>query len=80
MRLWHSKAMSERPLRDDETFNQSPPFGDVNLFTSDMALREAVRREGAAWAHQDLTAFGALAGSVASLELGRLANEHPPEL
>jgi putative acyl-CoA dehydrogenase len=72
--------MSERPVPDDEAFNQSPPFVDVNLFTSDIALREAVRREGAAWAYHDLTAFGALAGSAASLELGRLANEHPPEL
>jgi putative acyl-CoA dehydrogenase len=52
----------------------------VNLFTSDMALGEAVAREGAAWARGDLDAFGALAGSATALELGRLANEHPPRL
>jgi putative acyl-CoA dehydrogenase len=72
--------MSERPFPDEQTFNQSPPFVDVNLFTSDMALQEAVRREAAASAYEDLSAFGALAGSAAALELGRLANEHPPEL
>ena len=72
--------MSERPFPDDQAFNQSPPFVDVNLFTSDTALREAVWREGAAWADENLSAFGALAGGAASLELGRLANEHLPEL
>ncbi len=72
--------MSKRSISDEEAFNQSPPFVDVNLFTSDVALQEAVRREGAGPAYQDLTAFGALVGSAASLELSRLANEHPPEL
>lgn len=32
---------------DDQIENQSPPFSDVNLFTSDTALQEAVVREGA---------------------------------
>jgi putative acyl-CoA dehydrogenase len=72
--------MTERPVPDGEAFNQSPPFVDVNLFTSDAALLEAVGREGAAWAHDSLAAFGRLAGSAAALEFGRLANEHPPEL
>jgi putative acyl-CoA dehydrogenase len=72
--------MTERPVPDDEAFNQSPPFVDVNLFTSDTALQEAVGREDAAWAYDGLAAFGRLAGSAAALELGRLANEHPPQL
>jgi putative acyl-CoA dehydrogenase len=72
--------MTDRSLPDDEASNQSAPFIDVNLFTSDAVLLEAVRREGAAWAYEELAAFGDLAGSAASLELGRLANEHPPEL
>ena len=29
-----------------EVLNQSPPFENVNLFTSDRALMEAVNREG----------------------------------
>src|SRR4029453_5747952 len=72
--------MTDRRLSDDQAFNQSPPFVDVNLFTSDTALQEAVRREGAAHAYENLSAFGGLVGSAASLELGRLANEHPPQL
>src|SRR5262245_1520545 len=72
--------MSERPFPEEQSFNQSPPFVHVNLFTSDTALQEAVRREGAASAYEDLSTFGALAGSAGSLELGRLANEHAPQL
>ena len=39
--------MAHRPAPDEEVLNQSPPFADVNLFTSDTALSEAVAREGA---------------------------------
>jgi putative acyl-CoA dehydrogenase len=58
--------------------NQSPLFADVNLFTSDHALRDAVTRAGIDPLREDLDAFGALWGSAASFERGRLANEHPP--
>jgi len=68
------------PPRDSADFNQSPPFVDVNLFTSDVVLREAVSREGADWARGDLETFGGVTGSAAAIELGRLANAHPPEL
>ena len=30
--------------------NQPPPLRDYNLYQQDVALREAVEREGAAWA------------------------------
>lgn len=63
----------------DRALNQSPPFGDVNLYESDKALSEAVEREGAGHAASILSAFGAQAGSSDSLELGRLANETPPK-
>jgi putative acyl-CoA dehydrogenase len=68
------------PIRDDPAFNQSPPFIDVNLFTSDQALRDAVAREGAEWAAADLEVFGGVAGGAAAIELGRCANAHPPDL
>jgi putative acyl-CoA dehydrogenase len=68
------------PSPDDAAFNQSPPFSDVNLFTSDRGLREAVAREGAGWAAEDLEIFGGVTGSATAIELGRLANAHPPEL
>ena len=63
-----------------EVFNQSPPFEDVNLFTADQALVEAVTREGGGHAAKRLTAFGAVCGSADALQRGRLANENPPRL
>ena len=53
---------------------------DFNPYLQDAALQEAVGREGAAWAHQDLTAFAKLTGSAGYIELGILANRHGPEL
>jgi putative acyl-CoA dehydrogenase len=63
-----------------EVFNQAAPFGDVNLFRCDPALREGLEREGAAWAGESLDQLGARLGSAAVLDLGRLANEFPPRL
>jgi len=72
--------MTDNPFATHEVFNQVPPPGDVNLFTADAALREAVAREGADWAADDLARYGAIAGSARGRELGRLANEHLPVL
>src|SRR5262245_50098990 len=63
-----------------EVFNQSPAFVDVNLFTSDRVLVEAVNREGGGAAVKRLTVFGETCGSAAAFERGRLANEYPPRL
>ena len=63
-----------------EVTNQSRPFHDVNLFTSDRVLREAVEREGGLAAVPQLMTFGAKAGSAEAFERGRLANDHPPRL
>jgi putative acyl-CoA dehydrogenase len=63
-----------------EVFNQPVELADTNLYDSDAALKEAVKREGAGWAAIGLEAFGARAGSSAFLELGVLANRNPPEL
>ncbi|HEY4251866.1 MAG TPA: isovaleryl-CoA dehydrogenase [Roseomonas sp.] len=60
--------------------NQPPPLADLDLFSSDRALSEAVAREGAAWAQSDLAGFGRRLGSAATLELGDLANRFPPVL
>ena len=67
-------------LETHEVFNQPPPFAGHNLFDSDLALREAAIREGGDWVAAPLSALGAVAGSEAVLELGELANRHPPEL
>jgi putative acyl-CoA dehydrogenase len=63
-----------------EVFNQPVELTDHNLFASDAALKEAVKREGAEWAADALDAFGARAGSAEYLEQGALANRNPPEL
>ena len=63
-----------------EVFNQPVELAGYNLYASDAALKEAVKREGAAWANEGLEAFGARAGSADFLELGTLANKNPPEL
>jgi putative acyl-CoA dehydrogenase len=63
-----------------EVFNQAPPFADVNLYQCDPALQEALAREGGAWAAATLDALGAQLGRAETLDLGRLANVHPPRL
>jgi putative acyl-CoA dehydrogenase len=62
-----------------EVSNLSRELCDYNMFTADVALREAVQREGAPWAEPELTAFGQLTGSADYLELGHLANKFQPE-
>ena len=61
-------------------FNQSPPLTDYNLFTSDTALQEALRREGAGDAAADLERAGAALGTLENFEHARLANRHTPVL
>ncbi len=60
--------------------NQVAPFENVNLFAGDLALQEAVAREGGAWSIDALHLAGAQLGSAATLELGRLANVNGPQL
>jgi putative acyl-CoA dehydrogenase len=61
-------------------FNQPPPFEDVNLFTADRVLAEALRREGAGWAEERARAFGEIVGRRETIAWGFQANEHPPVL
>ncbi|EDR7887443.1 isovaleryl-CoA dehydrogenase [Salmonella enterica subsp. enterica] len=61
-------------------FNQPAPLNNSNLFLSDGALCEAVSREGAGWDSDLLASIGQQLGTAESLELGRLANAHLPEL
>jgi len=62
-----------------EVTNVARELVDYNVYREDRALGEAVRREGAAWADDDLARFGALVGRAEYLELGALANKNPPE-
>ena len=63
-----------------EVMNQPQPLEDYNLLAGDLPLQEALVREGAAWALDDIRRFGAELGSRAVLELGDLANRFEPEL
>jgi putative acyl-CoA dehydrogenase len=63
-----------------QVINQPPPLEGHNAFTLDLALGEALVREGAAWASDALEELGALAGSAEAIEWGRVANDNPPLL
>ena len=67
-------------LATHEVTNQPPAFGGRNLYLADLPLREAVRREAGDWLDGRMVALGAVVGSEEVLELGDLANRHPPEL
>jgi putative acyl-CoA dehydrogenase len=70
----------QAPFRTHEVVNMSPPLAGYNLFETDAVLREAVLREGAAWAVPELSAFGERVGRQETIELGFLANRNPPVL
>ena len=67
-------------LGTHEVANQPPPFAGRNLYASDVAFKEAARREGGEWLDEPLARLGALAGSEHVLRLGLQANRYPPEL
>jgi putative acyl-CoA dehydrogenase len=60
--------------------NQPPPFAGRNLYLTDLALREAVRREAGDWLDERARILGEVAGSEAVLALGEAANRNKPEL
>ncbi|MCI0466478.1 MAG: DNA alkylation response protein, partial [Beijerinckiaceae bacterium] len=62
------------------SFNQTPPFENIDLFASDTALREALALAVAGHETEGLSAFGKDFGSAETMLLGRLANENPPRL
>jgi putative acyl-CoA dehydrogenase len=61
-----------------EVFNQAPPLAGHNLFTADNALVGAVKREGAAWALDDLSRFGELMAGAEIQAWGFQANQNAP--
>ncbi len=67
-------------LETHEVTNQPPPFEDVNLYKSDIALTDAVRREGGGSHETRLAAFGARAGSAEVAEWAFEANRNVPQL
>ena len=67
-------------FRTHEVLNQPPPLADGDLFATDRPLAEAVTREGASWAVDQLGAWGRKLGSARVQDLGVQANRCPPVL
>jgi len=63
-----------------EVFNQSPPYEDIDLYSSDLPLQEAVRVNGAGDEASALTAFGRQWGTAEMFAAARRANENTPKL
>ena len=73
--------MTTSPRFDtQEVFNQSPLYEDIDLFSSDVPLIEAVEANGASSAAAALSAFGRQWGTAEMFALARRANENPPKL
>ncbi len=63
-----------------EVTNQAPPIVPYNVFEADVALREAIGREGAGWGVDRLRDIGALAGSPEALEHSERCERNEPVL
>ncbi len=63
-----------------EVRNQAPPLQPVNLFEVDLALGEALEREGGGWGVDRAREAGAVAGSAETREHSRRAEHNLPIL
>ncbi len=63
-----------------EVLNQAPDLEPLNLFEADLALREALLREGGDWGRERAHEAGEVAGSVAAREHCRRAERNLPIL
>lgn len=63
-----------------EVLNQPPPLENINLFTTDRCLSEAVARGGAGAASADLAELGEKLGRPETLRLAEAANANGPVL
>jgi putative acyl-CoA dehydrogenase len=60
--------------------NQPPPLVDYDLFASDRALVDAIRKSEASWAQTALHDIGRRAGSAEAIDWGFDANRYAPVL
>ncbi len=63
-----------------EVFNQPPPLQPIDLLESDLALQEALEREGGNWGLDAVREAGVVAGGIDALEHGRRAERNEPRL
>jgi putative acyl-CoA dehydrogenase len=69
-----AEKVVQRPL------NQPPSLTNYNLFLSDLTLKEALERHGAAWAAERIAVLGRILGTDPAQQWGVSANENPPVL
>ncbi|PAY05309.1 DNA alkylation response protein [Bradyrhizobium sp. UFLA03-84] len=72
--------MTQAPFATHDVLNQSPPFENIDLFSTDAPLVAAVAANGGASASAELSDFGKHWGSAVMAERGRVANENTPKL
>ena len=75
-----SSLASFQSYAPDIVLNQPEPLEEYNLYTSDVALQEAVQREGGGWIESRAVELGAQLGRRETLHLGELANHYTPML
>jgi putative acyl-CoA dehydrogenase len=75
-------ATGDAPWQTHTVFNQPPPLQDIDVFSTNLPLVEAVRREGADWVSERASLLGRFVGAAGGpqQEWGRLANENKPVL
>lgn len=67
-------------LRTHSVENQPPPLWNVNAFDADLALKEAVEREGGNWGSESLRSLGSAVFDPEWTERAAHANRFGPEL
>ncbi len=63
-----------------DVLNQPPPLEGYNAFDADLALREALEREGGGWGVDRARDLGAVAASPEAHEHSRRAERNEPRL
>jgi putative acyl-CoA dehydrogenase len=68
------------PFTTHEVTNQVPPLQDLDLFSTNVPLVEALEREGAGWARERCAEVGRAWGGEPLTTWAFQANEYPPKL
>jgi putative acyl-CoA dehydrogenase len=76
----HTPREQGAPWQTHTVFNQAPPLEDLDVYSSNVPLVEAVEREGAAWIGERAATLGRFVGGAPQQSWGRLANENKPVL
>jgi len=77
-----SSGQDSSSWQTHEVFNQTPPLEGIDVFSSNLPLVEALRREGGGWARERAAELGRFVGGVGGPQdlWGRQANENKPIL